>query len=534
MNTLLGYRRKSVVRDATDLVSPEQQAHACEAWRGIHLPQTSIEWYEDIDRSARDEKGRPGWLSLIAQLERPGVMGVIAYSFDRLYRNVYQFLDFLNRLESLRLRLIVVRESLDTSTSMGRAIVTILMAIAQLESDQTSERMVAAVKYRREVQGRHWGPTPWGCDRDEQGQLIPSQRGYWLNPKTGEALREAEDYAGLEFRYYYDALQAEYALYVSNPHTYDSLTAALNDTGWRFPDRYGNPRLLDRDDVRRSLAYWRLFRGDLPTGKIQRKKGVILEGGHPPILPVELCNQVGDTLVNRGRIYNRRQGVTRIYLLSNVLYCGVCGQRMRGVKDHGLNVYRHAGAKGSCPERWVSAVEAEREVIDSLSHLNDPDLIGYVRALHRQELEQHLNRPDNLQLLNSLTGQREKLARLEDLYLDGEIDKERYKLRKVEILQKINELEAQIYTDEPAMNLDETIDRLLETLGKIAEGEPETQKVLINSTFERIEIIGGKVGKYVPRAWAKAFFDVSSKVGQRPTRPTVRTNPVLSPLFALL
>jgi len=85
---LLGYRRKSSIRDNTDLVSPEQQTYAVEHWLKAQNPPALIEWYEDLDRSARQEAGRPGWQNLMAQLERPDVAGVIAWSFDRLYVNL--------------------------------------------------------------------------------------------------------------------------------------------------------------------------------------------------------------------------------------------------------------------------------------------------------------------------------------------------------------------------------------------------------------------------------------------------------------
>ena len=257
----------------------------------------------------------------------------------------------------------------------------------------------------------------------------------------------------------------------------------------------------------------------------------MLEGGHSAVLPVELCNQVGDILNKRMRQYNRRLGLTRVYLLSSILYCGVCGRKMRGVQDHGLVIYRHCGAKGQCTEKWVYVADAEREVLDYLRHLNNPDLINYVETIHQRELQNSLNKSDNSQLLNSLKAQQEKLNRLEDLYLDGEIDKDRYKLRKLEISQRIKQLESEVYTDEPIMNLGETVTQLLETLSRIDAGEPETQKILINSVFERIEIIGGKVGRYTPREWARVFFDISSKVGLTPPRPTIRTKiPVSLPL----
>ncbi len=504
---LLGYRRKSVVRDATDLVSPEQQTHAVEAWAKAQNSDTIIEWYEDIDRSAREEKGRPGWLNLMRQLERPEVSGVIAWSFDRLYRNVHQFLTFLNRLEQLNKRLIVVRESLDTSTPIGRAIVTILMVIAQLESDQTSERMKTGITYRREVQGRHWGPTPFGCDRDDQGQLIPSTRRYWLNPFTGEA-RNGQETPGepWEERKYYEAIKLIYTLYATGDHSYDSVTTILNKNGWRFIDRHGQPRPFDRDDVRRSLAYWQLFRGDLPTGKIQQKNGKILAGGHQPILPIELCEQVAVVMTKREH-FRRRPKKGQLYLLGNVLYCGVCQKKMVGAFEHGQRLYRHLGSKGNCPERWILADQIETEAIAILIRLNNTELMTDIRQeAERIAREAFAQDESGKAIIAELERQRERLKRLEDLYLDGDIDKDRYRQRKLEIGETIAKLENDLYTICQMTDFGAVLRRMESILTQLTETSGETKKALINSIIERLEIGSGKILHLEPRPWSRGFF----------------------------
>ena len=356
---LLGYRRKSMVRERVDLVSPARQARACEMWVELHGREYQIEWYEDVDghRSGRDEKGRPGWQALLAQVERPEVAGVIADSFDRMYRNVHQFLNFLNRMEALGKRLIAVKEGLDTSATLGRAIVTILMVIYQLESDQTSDRMAANVKYKREQLGRHWGPTPFGCDRNEAGHLVPTARTYWLHPVTGEAKASngGSPGEGWEERRYYEGLVAVYELYSTCRYSYDSVARLANEARWRYQGRDGEPRPFNRDDVRRLVAFWELFQGKLPLGNITNTNGPVLEGGHEPILPVELCEAVGLVKQRRGGIGNPRGQPKQFYLLGNVLFCAVCGKPLKGHFQDGRRIYRHLGGKGGCPEKWTLA-----------------------------------------------------------------------------------------------------------------------------------------------------------------------------------
>lgn len=507
---ILGYRRKSVVRDQTDLVSPEQQAHACELWVQTHLPGSIIEWYEDVDRSGRTEEGRPGWQALLEQVERPEVAGVVAWSFDRMYRNVHQFLSFLNRLEELGKRLITVKESLDTTTPIGRAVVTILMVIAQLESDQTSERMQTGIKYRREVQGRHWGPTPYGCDRNEQGHLVPSERGYWFNSVTGES-SNGDERPGEQWepRRYYDGLRIIYQLYARGDYSYDLITDTLNCAGWRFLDRHGQPRPFDRDDIRRAVAYWRLFRGELPTGKIQRRQGDILEGGHQPVLPVELCDQVGQVLEGRRRKFGGpRSTAPRIYLLSGVAKCGACGMPLKGIYQNGLRRYRHQGRRQpGCPEAWTPADDIEREVLDYLTGLAEASLLEDVRAEAERLAREAFSKSENSRsILAELDRQRARLDRLEDLYLDGGIPRDRYEVKKAKISETTDKLENDLYAAGHLANFNQALERMTATLERLPLASEATKRALIYSVFETIEISGGKIQRAIPRPWAKGFF----------------------------
>ncbi len=166
------YIRKSVIREDTDYESPERQLHVSKMRLELHDQEPyDLEIYQDLDRSGSSEKGRPEWLKLKEQLQRPEVIGVMASSLDRLYRNVSEFLAFLNQIEDLDKVLITAKESLDTSAPLGRFVVTILMALFEMEWRLTSHRMQEMVHYKRQIQGRHWGPVPFRCDRDDNGQL---------------------------------------------------------------------------------------------------------------------------------------------------------------------------------------------------------------------------------------------------------------------------------------------------------------------------------------------------------------------------
>lgn len=498
-----------MVRGAADLVSPERQTHTCELWVEMHDQPYRIEWYEDVEghRSGRWEKGRPGWQNLIKQLDRPDVEGVIVDSFDRAYRNVFEFLKFLNRIDELNKRFIAVKEGLDTTSILGKAIVTILMVIYQLESDQTSDRMTKMVKFKREELGRHWGPLPFACERDEEGKLSPTGKAYWVSP-TGQAHNgEAAPGPGWQQRHYHEALRAAYDLYAAGDFSHDVVAEKLNLAGWRYYDRAGQPRPFNRFDIRRVIACWQTYRGDLTTGnQTNGKDQPIIKAAHPPILPVELCDQVGRVIGQRAKIYNKRSQKT-FYLLSNVAFCAACGQKMAGYSQDGKRRYRHQSARQGCAEVWVLADAVEGELLHRLTELGRHEIINEIEAEMDALAREYFSRGrESAPLLKELQQQQERLTRLEDLYLDGEISRERYSQQKAGSQDKINSLQDQLYQMTQLPNLNRALDKVRNVLFQIGDAGPEKQKALINVLIERLELAGGAIVHLVPRPWAKDFF----------------------------
>jgi DNA invertase Pin-like site-specific DNA recombinase len=90
---------------------------------------------------------------------------------------VKHFLDVLDELQRINIEFVSFREQIDTGGSLGRAIVVIIGAIAELERNLIIERVRAGMR-RARLEGRHIGRTPLVIDRDAihrercQGQSI--------------------------------------------------------------------------------------------------------------------------------------------------------------------------------------------------------------------------------------------------------------------------------------------------------------------------------------------------------------------------
>jgi DNA invertase Pin-like site-specific DNA recombinase len=79
-------------------------------------------------------------------------------------RSVRHFLEVLDELAHLGIEFVSLRENIDTGGPLGRAIVVIVGAIAELEKSLIVERVRAGMR-RAKMEGRRIGRAPLNIDR---------------------------------------------------------------------------------------------------------------------------------------------------------------------------------------------------------------------------------------------------------------------------------------------------------------------------------------------------------------------------------
>ena len=141
---------------------PETQLHDLRqmaAQRGFEV----VNEYTDKISGARAK--RPGLDELLRDARRGRFDVVVVWAFDRIARSVTHFLAVLDELNHLKVEFISFREQVDTGGPLGRAIVIIVGAIAELERSLIVERVKAGMR-RARLEGRHIGRTPLNLDRE--------------------------------------------------------------------------------------------------------------------------------------------------------------------------------------------------------------------------------------------------------------------------------------------------------------------------------------------------------------------------------
>src|SRR5579863_7242064 len=120
--------------------------------------------YSDIISGAKAR--RPGLDSMLRDARRKRFDVVLVVAFDRLARSTRHFLELLDELNHLNIEFISYRENIDTGGPLGRAIVTIVGAIAELERSLIIERVRAGMR-RAKLEGRRLGRKPLNIDREQ-------------------------------------------------------------------------------------------------------------------------------------------------------------------------------------------------------------------------------------------------------------------------------------------------------------------------------------------------------------------------------
>jgi DNA invertase Pin-like site-specific DNA recombinase len=175
---------------------PETQLHDLRTLaeqRGLEITHVYI------DKISGAKARRPALDEMLADARRARFDVVLVWAFDRLARSVKHLIEVLDELNHLNIEFVSFRENVDTGGPLGRAIVVIIGAIAELERNLIIERVRAGMR-RAKLEGRRLGRAPLDIDRDavirdrmrgmSLGQLAKTHR--VSRTSIGRVLKQAE------------------------------------------------------------------------------------------------------------------------------------------------------------------------------------------------------------------------------------------------------------------------------------------------------------------------------------------------------
>lgn len=119
--------------------------------------------YEIFEEQESTRKTRPVQWELYNLLLRKHYDGLVIYKFDRWARSTKELIEHMDNLINKGILVYSYTENIDLSSSMGRAMLTIISAFAQLERDLIRERTLAGLA-RARAQGKKLG-RPRNADK---------------------------------------------------------------------------------------------------------------------------------------------------------------------------------------------------------------------------------------------------------------------------------------------------------------------------------------------------------------------------------
>ncbi len=131
---------------------------------------------EYTDRISGAKARRPGLDQMLQDARQRQFDVVLVWASDRIARSVRHFLEVLDEFNHLGIEFVSFRENIDTGGPLGRAVIVIIGAIAELERNLIIERVRAGMR-RAKLEGRRIGRAPLDVDR----QAVIRDRGRGLS-----------------------------------------------------------------------------------------------------------------------------------------------------------------------------------------------------------------------------------------------------------------------------------------------------------------------------------------------------------------
>ncbi len=349
-NLDLDFNSLDAQREAGEAYIKSQQH---EGWICLH------ERYDDAGFSGGNVE-RPAFQRLMGDVAERKIDCIVVYKIDRLSRSLMDFARIMETLESRGVSVVSVTQQFNTTTSMGRLTLNILLSFAQFEREIISERTrdkIAAARRKGKWTG---GPPVLGYDR------VRDNRGSRLDINKTEAER----------------VRAIYRMYLEEGSLLPTLRS-LKALGWkskRYETAKGAWRGGSEFD---KSALQKLLTNVVYLGKMTYK-GEVYEGEHEAIVDEDLFARVQGLLRrnrNSGGMHSRNKHGA---LLKGLVRCKACGCAMshhfatRGNKRYRYYVCIRAQKNGwnACPAPSLPAKQLEDFVVEQIKTLgHDPGVL---------------------------------------------------------------------------------------------------------------------------------------------------------------
>ena len=352
------YTRKSTEEGLDQAFnSLDAQREACEAyirsqigegWRAIPTA------YDDGGYSGGNME-RPGLLALLKDIDNGLIDIVVVYKVDRLTRSLADFAKIVERFDKRGVSFVSVTQAFNTTTSMGRLTLNVLLSFAQFEREVTSERIrdkIAASKKKGMWMG---GMPPFG--------YVVREKKIYPDPEEAPVVRRI-------FQRYLDFGSVL------------PLKAELAAEGVRSKSRVSRHGKTYGGAIFGRGALYHLLQNRLYVGEI-RHKNQRYEGEHEAIVPLDLFEAVQAKLQEQQRRSGASPAARRRHPLAGLIW-DEAGYRMSPTHGQkGGRRYRYYVSRSESAETTlrIPAEPIEALMFDRVRRVADLSLTVTIETL---------------------------------------------------------------------------------------------------------------------------------------------------------
>lgn len=383
------YARKSVYSDDSDSI--ENQINMCIDYIKKHynIVTDIIKYYDEGYTGANTQ--RPGFNLLLKDVKNKKINTLVCYKIDRISRNVVDFSKTFEELQKNNIQFISIKEQIDTSTPLGRAMMYICSVFAQMERETIAERIkdssLALAKSGKWPGGR----PPLGYMREKI--IIDGKKHTTLvkNPDEVDLLNyiveeflDGNTLSGLETKFRHNKIKSRLGSYFSSTQIYQILScpqyvAATPKIYDYFQSKGCNivaPR--EKFDGKHGILVYNRTSGSRSKKHVINPPNMwyVTVGLHEPLLSAEkwlaIQERFGKNKIDKTRKHE-------IGILKGILKCK-CGYTMRTKYKHDKQ-YNIEYTHYFCPQRTRKGKQAcdtpmipidliDNKVIDIMKNLS--------------------------------------------------------------------------------------------------------------------------------------------------------------------
>ncbi|MEX2411712.1 MAG: recombinase family protein, partial [Candidatus Paceibacterota bacterium] len=402
------YTRKSTEDDNKQVMSIEAQL--------VELREFARRENLEIVREFQESKsaktpGRPVFKKMMEQIEKEKSIGILAWHPDRLARNSVDGGKIIYLIDQETISSLCFPTFWFEPTPQGLFMLQVAFGQSKYYSDNLSQNTKRGM--RQKLRRGEW--------------LTKAPLGYVNNPKT----RNIEPHP-----VYSKVIVKAFRKYTKGTHTYESLAEFL--VQHNLTTRNGTP--LGKASIKRMLTN-RAYLGFV------KYKDEWYEGSFEPILSSKLFEAVQDVLEDVEKPQGRKRK-RHTFHFTGIFRCGECGsmitaQWATGKSGHRYRYYRCTKKNGACSQSYLQEgdlVEQVQEKLQTIA-LHDRYTDWMMKKVDVWEKEEGKESRSALHALSSkIKEQEERMEKLVDTYLEGDIPKSIYLKKKDKLLRFIHSL----------------------------------------------------------------------------------------------